>query len=222
MTQNEKLPYSTADGSSTLYSSQYKAHYHSLHGAIAEAMHIFIDAGLSSVNANEITMLEVGLGTALNCALTAQWALANEATVNYHALELHPLTSEELGLLNYSNSLDEKTAVLWNQICKAPWDEKVQINKNFSLLKQKTDFTQWQPNHKYNLVYFDAFAPDDQPEMWTDEQFCKVFSSMEPQGVLVTYSVKGSVKRTLTSVGFTIERLTGPPGKKHMLRATKP
>ena len=185
-------------------------------------MHIFIDAGLSSLNSNEITVLEVGLGTALNCALTAQWALASGAAVNYHALELHPLTSEELGLLNYSNSLGENASALWNQICQAPWDEEVRINKNFSLLKQKSDFTQWQPNHKYNLVYFDAFAPDDQPEMWTDKQFSKIYSSMEPHGVLVTYSAKGIVKRTLTSVGFAIERLAGPPGKKHMLRATKP
>jgi len=222
MTQNQLSHFNTDDGTSTLYSSMYKAHYHSLYGSFTESKHIFIDAGLAHVGEEEISILEVGLGTGLNAALTAQWAIANSKKVKYHAIELYPLGTEHIKLLNYSKSLKGNASALWEQICNANWETEQQIDEHFCLLKQSIDFTQWQPNRMYNLVYFDAFAPDDQPEMWTTEQFKKIYDALLPQSILVTYSAKGIVKRALSEVGFTIKRLKGPTGKKHILRATKP
>ncbi|MDD2279562.1 MAG: tRNA (5-methylaminomethyl-2-thiouridine)(34)-methyltransferase MnmD [Bacteroidales bacterium] len=221
MIQNQLSHINTDDGTSTLYSSKYKAHYHSLYGSFTESKHIFIDAGLAHVGGEEISILEVGLGTGLNAALTAQWAIANSKKINYHAIELYPLGPEHIKQLNFSQSLKGNASALWEQICYANWETEQQIDEHFCLLKQSIDFTQWQPNRMYNLVYFDAFAPDDQPEMWTVEEFKKIYNALLPQSVLVTYSVKGIVKRALSEVGFTIKRLEGPTGKKHILRATK-
>ncbi len=214
-------PYLTADGSTTLFSKRFGAHYHSLHGAILESQHIFITAGLQQTEGNPINLLEVGLGTGLNAALTAAYALEKGINVNYWALELYPLSTQDMGLLNYSNVLSNSVGSLWESIGVAPWETDYQIFENFRITKLNTDFTQWQPQNSYNLIYFDAFAPNDQPNMWQKHLFGKLFSALEPNGILVTYCVKGEVKNMLRQVGFNIERLAGPPGKKHMLRATK-
>ncbi|HCY01247.1 MAG TPA: SAM-dependent methyltransferase [Bacteroidales bacterium] len=221
MTENQLSHINTNDGTSTLYSGKYKAHYHSLFGSFTESKHIFIDAGLAHINKQEISILEIGLGTGLNAALTAQWASANDKKVKYHAIELHPLSSEHFKQLNYNELLNSDAAAFWEQICNANWENEQPIGKHFCLLKQNIDFTQWQPSRKYNLVYFDAFGPDDQPEIWTVNQFTKIYNALLPHSILVTYCVKGVVKRILREIGFTIERLDGPPGKKHILRATK-
>jgi len=221
MNSNVKTHYTTADGSSTLLSAQYGAHYHSLHGAVSESMHIFVEAGLMALCQKQVTILEVGFGTGLNAALTAQRGREVGVDVVYHTLELHPLSKEEYMLLNYSQKLPAQAAALWLSACNAPWGEDFTVEDGFTIRKINEDFTQWQPTVQYNLVYFDAFAPDDQPEMWSAEQFQKIFDAMAAGGVLVTYSVKGTVKRTLRDVGFELERLQGPPGKKHMLRAYK-
>jgi len=221
MNTNSKIHFTTADGSSTLLSAQYGAHYHSLHGAISESMHIFVEAGLMALTQMKVNVLEVGFGTGLNAALTAQRGREIGADITYHALELHPLAKEEYTLLNYSQQLPANSAALWLAACDAPWGEDFTVEDGFTIRKINEDFTQWLPATQYNLVYFDAFAPDDQPEMWSAEQFQKIFNAMAAGGILVTYSVKGTVKRTLRDVGFELERLEGPPGKKHMLRAWK-
>lgn len=222
MNLNSKTPFTTADGSSTLLSAQYNAHYHSLHGAITESLHIFIEAGLMQIREKSVNIIEVGFGTGLNAALTAQRASELGIRVIYHSIELHPLNADEYKLLNYNTVLPNETATYWERICSAKWDSSTYITENFTIQKINADFTQWMPNTEYHLIYFDAFAPDDQPEMWAKEQFEKLFNVLNPNGVLVTYSVKGIVKRAMLDVGFTLERLDGPPGKKHMLRATKP
>lgn len=211
----------TADGSSTLCSARFGAHYHSLHGAITESEHVFISAGLKTINTNQIDILEVGFGTGLNAALTASYAKDNGLKINYTSLELFPLSSAEYNLLNYPTALPPQAAELWRTICSAPWDQEKLINDGFSVEKLKVDFTKWIPNKKFNLVYFDAFAPNDQPEMWEDMQFKKIYDSLHPNAILVTYCVKGIVKNALAKVGFSLERLPGPPGKRHMLRARK-
>lgn len=213
--------FNTADGSSTLLSDKYGAHYHSQHGAITESKHVFIKAGLNAVNIPNINLLEVGFGTGLNAALTAQTALEKGIKINYVALELHPLTQDDYRMLNYSITLESTTADLWEKICQSPWNKANPITDLFSIEKINVDFTTWRPANQYHLVYFDAFAPNDQPEMWEKLQFQKIYNALAEGGVLVTYCVKGIVKNTLREVGFDIERLQGPPGKKHMLRAWK-
>ncbi|MFA5646909.1 MAG: tRNA (5-methylaminomethyl-2-thiouridine)(34)-methyltransferase MnmD [Bacteroidales bacterium] len=211
----------TDDGSTTLHSKQFGVHYHSMRGALTESMHIFIEAGLMHVSANPISILEVGFGTGLNAALTAQRAFELGIRVNYYSIELYPLTASEYELLNYAQQLPSGAAQAWKSICDAAWDKQVDISPSFSLFKINADFTSWVPSASFNLVYFDAFAPDDQPEMWSKGQFRKIFNATLPEGVLVTYSSKGIVKRALGEVGYTLERLLGPPGKRHILRANK-
>ena len=214
-------PLTTADGSSTLCSSKYGVHYHSLNGAITESNHIFIEAGLKAIHLKEINVLEVGFGTGLNAALTANFAKTAGMAVDYVALELYPLSTDDYRSLNYNLILPPFAAESWETICQTPWNEKVDVGNGFNLTKLNVDFTSWQPVSKFHLVYFDAFAPNDQPEMWEEKQFKKIFDAMHQNGILVTYCVKGIVKNALTKVGFTIERLPGPPGKRHMLRAWK-
>jgi tRNA U34 5-methylaminomethyl-2-thiouridine-forming methyltransferase MnmC len=221
METSKATHFATADGSSTLCSARFGAHYHSLHGAITESEHVFINAGLKTINTNQIDILEVGFGTGLNAALTASYAMDNGLKISYTSLELFPLSSAEYNLLNFPTVLPSQAADLWRTICSAPWDQENRINDGFLVEKLKVDFTKWIPNKKFNLVYFDAFAPNDQPEMWEEMQFIKIYDSMHPNAILVTYCVKGIVKNALTSAGFSLERLPGPPGKRHMLRARK-
>lgn len=211
----------TSDGSSTLCSAKFGAHYHSLNGAVTESEHIFINAGLRALDLKEISILEVGFGTGLNVALSANYAKIHGISIDYCSLELFPLTAKDYGLLNYSNVLQPQVAELWETICELPWNERTMVFDGFSVEKMNVDFTSWNPTHKYHLVYFDAFAPNDQPEMWEEKQFQKLFNAMHPNAILVTYCVKGIVKNALSNAGFCLERLPGPPGKRHMLRAKK-
>lgn len=221
MPSNHITPSLTGDGSSTLYSEKYGAHYHSIHGSVTEARHIFIGGGIELFLNQKIDLLEIGLGTALNAALTAQWAEVNNSLVNYHGIELHPLGENEFANLNYNEFLDAETVKWWQAIYKAEWNKKEKIHDLFHITKQNVNFLSWEPEQKYHLVYFDAFGPEDQPEMWGYRQFEKIYNALLPHGVLVTYSVKGVVRKTLADIGFFIERLQGPPGKRHFLRATK-
>lgn len=221
MDTNQTTHYTTADGSSTLFSSRFGAHYHSLNGAVTESEHIFIGAGFNELSLKEINILEVGFGTGLNSALTASRSNLKGILVNYSALDLFPLPQNVYELLNYGMVLPAKTADYWRRICDAPWNQNVELFSSFAIRKLNVDFTTWKPDKKFHLVYFDAFAPNDQPEMWQEQQFLKLFNAMYPDGILVTYCVKGIVKKALTNAGFAIERLSGPPGKRHMLRARK-
>lgn len=211
----------TADGSDTVLNKSIGVHYHSTNGAITEAEHVFISAGLNHFSQSDIAILEVGLGTGLNAALTAMHADEKGLKVSYVGVELYPLTTKFISEIGYPKQLQPAAAIAWNVISNAPWNAAFALNSNFTITKQQADFTCWVSNQQFDLIYFDAFAPDCQPEMWAPEQFKKLFASLKPNGVLVTYSAKGIVKQALRNAGFTVKRLQGPPGKHHMLKAIK-
>lgn len=210
----------SADGSTTLYNATLNEHYHSIHGAFTEAMHVFINAGLKQIKKDNITILELGFGTGLNAFLT----LINQSskTITYHSLEKHPLSTEIIQKINYSNFVENKDAKhLFQLLHKVPWDIENFINSKFALTKFKVNLLDFEKISFYDLIYFDAFAPDKQPELWTEEVFKKMHKSLKHNGLLTTYSAKGKVRRTLQAVGFKVERLPGPPGKREMIRAIK-
>lgn len=213
----------TADGSHTLYSEIHGAYYHSLNGALTESLHIFIDAGYRYISnqLKQISILEVGLGTGLNAALTAKESSELAIQTEYTAIELYPISEQQITNLNYNQILAPGIAEFWIKIMLAVWGGFVPINDYFNVIKLNSDFTKWVPDKTFNLIYFDAFAPEDQPEMWSAEMFQKLYDALSIGGVLVTYSSKGIVKQALRSVGFKVERLAGPPGKRHILRAKK-
>ncbi|RCW32481.1 tRNA (5-methylaminomethyl-2-thiouridine)(34)-methyltransferase MnmD [Marinilabilia salmonicolor] len=208
------------DGSSTLYRPDLDEHYHSIHGAIQESMHVFIRAGLLSHQANALNILEVGFGTGLNALLTILHQ--GKKKVFYHTIERYPLEATIVQSINYPDILDVPTSTeYFKQLHEAPWNKDCEITPAFTIHKEASDLALFTPQKLYNLVYFDAFGPDKQPELWTPEIFKKISESMCEGGVLVTYSCKGTVKRALSAAGMKIEKIPGPPGKREMLRATK-
>lgn len=209
----------TSDGSTTIHLPDLDEQYHSKHGAIQEACHVFIEAGFNVVQEKEIAVLEIGFGTGLNCFITL---LNNNKTVSYVGVEAYPVSEEELSKLNYVTELKaNKDQNLFDKIHNTIWNEKVEIVKNFNLTKKKQFFTEIDDVNVYNLIYFDAFGARVQPELWTEFVFQKMYKALKEGGVLVTYSAKGSVRRAMQAVGFIVERLPGPPGKREMLRAIK-
>ena len=208
------------DGSHTLYVPELDEHYHSVFGARTESMHVFIKSGLDLLDKQDIKILEIGFGTGLNALLTA--LNKGNKKIEYHSIEKYPLNSETEDALVFSpNQTDEETSV-FKAIHEAPWNELTEIIPDFKLLKFEDDLLTVNFSTKYDLVYFDAFGPDVQPELWTEEIFKKIFDSMNSNGILTTYSAKGAVRRAMQSAGFKVERLPGPPKKREMLRCTKP
>ena len=208
------------DGSHTLYVPELDEHYHSVFGARTESMHVFIKSGLNLLDKQDIKILEIGFGTGLNALLTA--LNKGSKKIEYHSIEKYPLSSETEDALVFSpNQTDEETSV-FKAIHEAPWNELTEIIPGFKLLKFEDDLLTVQFNTKYDLVYFDAFGPDVQPELWTKEIFQEIFNLMNSNGILTTYSAKGAVRRAMQSAGFKVERLPGPPKKREMLRCTKP
>jgi tRNA U34 5-methylaminomethyl-2-thiouridine-forming methyltransferase MnmC len=209
----------TEDGSSTLFVPELGEHYHSHFGAMQESKHIFIESALELVKMDEINVLEFGFGTGLNALLTCTYAVENNIRVNYHSIEKHPLTDEEVALLNYDR---EANTDCLKEIHMIEWEKELTVNKNFCLTKIESDFrTICLKQNVYNVVFFDAFAPDVQPHLWSKEIFEKIFSAMKRGGVLTTYTVKGIVRRTMKEVGFKVEKIPGPTGKREITRAWK-
>lgn len=211
----------TKDGSHTLKNTELKETYHSIHGALQESLHVFMQHGLEfkiAQSVEAISVLEVGFGTGLNAWLTAKRVAGK--SVSYTSLESYPLDETIWSQLNYAtNSVDQN---LFEKIHTAVWNQMVSITPDFQLHKINQTIQQVVlPGSQFDLVYFDAFAPDKQPEMWQPAIFNKVMQAMKPGAVLVTYCAKGQVKRDLKSVGLRVEALTGPPGKREMIRATK-
>lgn len=215
----------TADGSHSLHVDKLDEIYHSTNGAITESEHVFLRTGFDHVHNtfNPVELLEVGFGTGLNALLTAMESLNKNLKVNYSGLEPYPIKAEIITKLNYPGILEGNSAEIWNRIHGGEWNTWVEINPNFKLLKseQQLEFYTLPQNH-YNLIYFDAFSPPVQPELWSEDIFRKLFDSLQKGGTFVTYSARGSVRRNLQSAGFVVERLPGPPGKREMLRAYKP
>ncbi len=212
----------TADGSTTIHLQEWDEQYHSKHGAIQEAKHVFIKKGLSLFSNRNVAILEIGFGTGLNSFITFLEAPIRQITVEYYGVDAYPVTFDEIEKLNYISELNaKKFRDVYNEMHQQVWEVKNRISPFFSLTKQKKLFKDINDKNSFDLIYFDAFGYRVQPELWTEEIFKKMFCALKSGGVLVTYSAKGSVRRAMQSVGFTVERLPGPPGKREMLRATK-
>lgn len=209
----------TSDGSTTIHLPDWNEQYHSKHGAIQEAKHVFIKNGLNVVKLDKISVLEIGFGTGLNCFITF---LETEKQIDYVGIEAYPVNSEEINKLNYIQELQaENKAGFFDTIHTISWEEKHRISSSFCLTKRKQFFKDISDKNAFDLIYFDAFGARVQPELWTEKIFKKMFDALKPNGILVTYSAKGSVRRAMLAVGFSVERLQGPPGKREMLRAIK-
>ncbi|WP_026473281.1 tRNA (5-methylaminomethyl-2-thiouridine)(34)-methyltransferase MnmD [Alkaliflexus imshenetskii] len=210
----------SADGSSTLYRPDLNEHYHSMNGAVQESLHVFIDAGLKMVCKNDIHILEIGFGTGLNALLTLTHKA--ERVIHYHTLEKFPVPNDLLAVINYPSVVPHPSAGEWfGQIHTADWNREVKIANGFYLTKMEADLLMFSVDSTYDLVYFDAFAPEKQPEMWSESVFQMLFKAMRNGAILTTYCAKGVVRRFMQSAGFKVERLQGPPGKREMLRAMK-
>ena len=211
------------DGSHTLYREDIDETYHSTHGAIQEAIHVFIEHGLSHVaqNKKEIKLLEMGFGTGLNAFLTAEFAKNNQVKVDYTGYELYPVPKEVCDSLNYANSFHDCSKEMFRTLHQSEWEESHEISNFFSFRKVKECIMSVEPNSEYDLIYFDAFGPRAEPTLWEPDVLNHMGKVLKQGGVLATYCAKGQVRRDLISAGFEVERLPGPPGKREMLRATK-
>ncbi len=214
----------TADGSHSLLNIELNETYHSVHGAIGESQHVYIDRGLDFIhkrsNPAQINILEIGFGTGLNALLTLQYISSLSININYTTLEAFPLEKEIWNALNYASTKNLKNC--FDLLHASSWESWNRIQPNFNLLKIKDTLQQVGfPQDHYNLIYFDAFSPSKQPDMWTLPALKKVVESMADNAILVTYCAKGQFKRDLKSLGLSIESLPGPPGKMEMVRATK-
>jgi len=213
----------TADGSTTIHIEEWNEQYHSKHGAVQEAYHVFIKNGLSLFSNQELAILEIGFGTGLNAFITFLEAKKTNLTIDYDGVEAFPVAVKELQQLNYVETLNAKVhEKQFGLMHECSWESYHEISANFRLKKRKQDFKTIQQKDAYHLIYFDAFGARVQPELWTELLFQKMYVALKPKGVLVTYAAKGSVRRAMQAVGFLVERLPGPPGKREMLRAKKP
>ena len=215
----------TDDGSKTIHIENWDEQYHSKHGAIREADHVFLKNGffhcLKKNNYKNLSILEVGFGTGLNAFMTYLEADKLQQYVNYTGVEGYPVSKAEIDQLNYAELLAPDHSEEFIKMHDDPWALQIQISPCFSLTKRRQFFSDITDSNTYDLIYFDAFGSRVQPELWTEPVFKIMFRALKDQGVLVTYSAKGSARRAMVACGFKIERLQGPPGKRHMLRATK-
>jgi tRNA U34 5-methylaminomethyl-2-thiouridine-forming methyltransferase MnmC len=212
----------TADGSTTIHMPEWNEQYHSKHGAIQEAFHVFIKNGLEAHNSTHLSILEIGFGTGLNCFITFLEAAKKNLQIDYVGVEAFPIQEDEILKLNYVSELESRNyAHKFEEMHLFPWNEKQQVHDNFFLTKRQQLIKNVSDIDAFDLVYFDAFGARVQPDLWTEEIFKKMYASMKKNGILVTYSAKGSVRRAMQAVGFKVTRLPGPPGKREMLQAIK-
>jgi len=211
----------TADGSPTLYVPELDETYHSMHGSVQEARHVFIENGLRFVatESKQVNILEVGFGTGLNALLTAQYATENAIRVNYVGLEAYPVEEAIWKEINYHTDAEARS--LYTKIMAHPFGETISIELNFSLFKEAKLIQDWVANGTFDLIYYDAFGPRAQAEMWELPIFEKLYSLLNVGGALVTYCAQGQFKRHLKSLGMRVDSLPGPPGKREMTRGIK-
>lgn len=217
----------TGDGSTTIQITDWNEQYHSMHGAVQEARHVFLKMGLDfwmneNPDQNSLHILEIGFGTGLNALLTLMHAEKSSVNLLYEGVEAYPVSSEELAQLNYLEAADAQAfEAVFEKMHQLPWEQTEIITEAFQLKKRKQTFETLEDQDQHNLIYFDAFGARVQPELWEEPIFQKMSNALKPGGVLVTYAAKGSVRRAMQAVGFKVERLPGPPGKREMLRAVK-
>jgi tRNA U34 5-methylaminomethyl-2-thiouridine-forming methyltransferase MnmC len=213
----------TKDGSTSIYLPELQEGYHSKNGAIQEALHVFINNGLRLFEAqNEVCILEIGFGTGLNAFITFLESNTNQQKINYVGVEAYPIAIHEALQMNYTSQLRvENFNPVFEIIHTANWNEKIQISDAFTLTKREQLFQDIRDKNAYDLIYFDAFGFNVQPELWNEPIFKIMFDALKPNGVLVTYACRTSIKRAMLSVGFSVEKLPGAPGKREMLRAVK-
>lgn len=215
----------TGDGSHTLFVPELDEHYHSVNGAIQESVHVYINAGFMECPKQVINVLEIGFGTGLNAFLTMEEGEKIGKIIRYTAYEKYPLPYTDAERLNYGERLKVESNQNFMKLHGVRWNSREEITPSFSLLKLNRDLSRIEnlmTNERYDVVYFDAFAPDKQPDLWNQALFDKIFSICDNNAILTTYCAKGSVRRALQSAGFAVERLPGPAGKREMLRGRKP
>ncbi len=211
----------TADGSHTLFLSGMNEHYHSVNGAIQESKHVFIDAGLKQSDKKAIRILEFGFGTGLNALLSCLEGEKRDISIHYTSLEKYPLPLEIIEKLNYSRLLSPESEELFLKIHRCDWNQSTPVTPLFSIEKIETDFSDYDFGKAFDIVYYDAFAPDKQAGVWSLELFGKIYKNMNCGGIMTTYCAKGEIRRMMKEAGFIVERIPGPPGKRQMLRAFK-
>lgn len=216
--------FNTQDGSHSVFSPIFGVSYHSKYGAIQESQHVFIAAGLleKAATQKEVSILEIGFGTGLNALMTLLEAERRHLTIHYTGVENYPLSLEEASTLNYPEILEAPShRSVFEEMHRIPWGEPKTLSSSFHFTKLKQKFEDLSLKDTFDVIYFDAFAPSAQPELWETEVLGIMYDALKADGILVTYCAKGSVKRALKSLGFTIEALKGPPGKREMTRAKK-
>lgn len=213
----------TSDGSHTLYLSEMDEQYHSVNGARTESEYVYLDKGFLFHKSKTPKVFEVGFGTGLNCLLTALKAQELKRPTTYYTIEKYPLEKETIDQLNYGTIISEEAETLFKEIHACNWNESVEISKYFTLIKLNGDLLNLDLNtiESCDIIYFDAFGPDKQAEMWEADVLQKIYNLTATGGVFVTYSAKGVIRRQLASCGYEMKKLPGPPGKFHMLRGTK-
>lgn len=220
----------TGDGSHSISVPDLNVAYHSIHGAIQESMHVFINAGFYAFGRptqmerpEPYKIFEMGFGTGLNTLLTLIEAEKIKTKIYYETVELHPLTAQELSELNYCDQLHRGDLQhSFETLHHCEWELEIPITENFIFKKRKIGLINYSTTRLFDLIYFDAFAPAAQPELWTKEVFDKIYSMLLPGGILITYCSKGDVRRAMVAAGFKVEKLPGPPHKREMIRAVTP
>lgn len=213
----------TEDGSHSFFVPELNEQYHSIHGAIQESNHVFIESGLKKCQKNNLIVFEIGFGTGLNAFLTLLEAERLKKTITYIGIEKYPLLPQEYSSLNYAVQTDSELVDTFQLLHQCEWEKQIKITPFFSIQKIKSDFRNKDIVKLpiFDLIYFDAFAPDKQPDLWQQSIYRKIYLHANQGAILVTYCAKGAVRRDLQHTGFFVERIPGPPGKKEMLRAIK-
>ena len=217
-------PIKTEDGSHTFYVPELDEYYHSIHGSIQESQTVFINAGFRLNPKQKRTIFEMGFGTGLNAFMTFIDNTSTDRFVEYISVEKYPISETAAQLLNYPSELDAiQSAEVFHQMHSCAWNQEILLKENFSFTKLKNDIKllNFDEFNQFDIIYFDAFAPSAQPDLWEVELLQKLYNQLNEDGILVTYCAKGSFKRALKSVGFSIEALPGPKGKREMTRARK-
>ena len=212
----------TSDGSTSIHLPEWDESYHSKHGAIQEAQHVFIKNGLSLFKGQSVSILEIGFGTGLNAFITFLEVVKDNQFIDYVGVEGFPIAPEEVKQMNYVKALKaEEFDSVFATMHESVWENPVTIETNFRLTKRKQLFNEINDINQFDLIYFDAFGFRVQPELWSVEIFTKMYTALKSGGILVTYACRGPIKRAMIEAGFQIEKLAGPPGKREMLRGRK-